>query len=78
VYLNQKQNSKTAIAKYKENKNKIFWQIIVVNTAAFNSKHSTQFVVVMHTSERIMSQPLETTTIQEDLFSDFQGQIKKA
>ena len=30
----------------------------------------------MHTHERIMSQLLETSTIQEDLFSDFQGQIK--
>lgn len=80
VYLNQKQNSKTAIAKYKENKNKIFsTDIETVNnltTAALTASNSTQFAAVMHTHERIMSQLLETTTIQEDLFSDFQGQIK--
>ena len=80
VYLNQKQNSKTAIAKYKENKNKIFsTDIEAVNnltTAALTASNSTQFAAVMHTHERIMSQLLETTTIQEDLFSDFQGQIK--
>lgn len=80
VYLNQKQNSKTAVAKYKENKNKIFsTDIEAVNnltTAALTASNSTQFAAVMHTHERIMSQLLETTTIQEDLFSDFQGQIK--
>lgn len=80
VYLNQKQNSKTAIAKYKENKNKIFsTDIEAVNnltTAALTASNSTQFAAVMHTHERIMSQLLETTTIQEDLFSDFHGQIK--
>lgn len=80
VYLNQKQNSKTAIAKYKENKNKIFsTDIEAVNnltTAALTASNSTQFAAVMHTHERIMSQLLETTTIQEDLFSDFQGQMK--
>ena len=80
VYLNQKQNSKTAVAKYKENKNKIFsTDIEAVNnltTAALTASNSTQFAAVMHTHERIMSQLLETTTIQEDLFSYFQGQIK--
>ena len=80
VYLNQKQNSKTAIAKYRENKNKMFsTDVEAVNNltaAALTASNSTQFAAVMHTHERIMSQLLETATIQEELFSDFPGQIK--
>jgi mevalonate kinase len=80
VYLNRKQSSKTAIANYLANKastlnkniaenNKITLEVLHANTL-----HSFAQAIEKH--EAKMSIILETTTVKEALFSDFEGQIK--
>lgn len=80
IYLNRKQSSKTAIANYLANKacnlnkniaanNKITLDVLHANTL-----HSFAQAIEKH--EAKMSVILETTTVKETLFSDFEGQIK--
>lgn len=80
IYLNKKQNSKTAIANYQNNKttnldsslaliNQLTAEILEVTTA----EHVTK---VLGKHEEEMSQILDSNTVKENLFNDFQGQIK--
>ncbi|PKH67069.1 GHMP kinase [Flavobacterium sp. ALD4] len=80
VYLNRKQSSKTAIANYLANKasnlnkniaenNKITLEVLHANTL-----HSFARAIEKH--EAKMSVILETTTVKEALFYDFEGHIK--
>ena len=64
-YLTQRHKSPAIISKI----NKITHQIITCNTL-------TEFAQLMEYHEILMSEILETTTIKERFFSDFDGVIK--
>ena len=79
VYLNQKQSSKDAIASYKEKKNNLDTQKELINQltqAVLNAETKSSFVQALEDHEKVMSSILETKTVKESLFRDFNGTIK--
>lgn len=80
VYLNKKQSSKTAIAKYQNNKSndieKNISKIDKLTQEIIHAKSSSALAHAMAKHEATMSYILETTTVKENLFSDFMGEIK--
>jgi mevalonate kinase len=80
VYLNRKQSSKSAIANYNANRNSNLNKSIAVNNAitleVLNAKTLQSFAHALEKHEAKMSIILETLTIKESLFPDFQGTIK--
>ncbi|PKB17115.1 GYDIA family GHMP kinase [Flavobacterium sp. 5] len=79
VYLNQKQNSKSAIASYKEKKNNLEAQKEVINQITLkvlNAENETIFAKLLENHEKTLSTILETKTVKETLFPDFNGTIK--
>lgn len=80
VYLNKKQNSKTAINAYYNNKNEHLTKSIVENNkiteAILNAKTVKEFASALEKHEIHLSDILETRTIKENVFSDFNGVVK--
>jgi len=79
VYLNKKQNSKSAIANYLNNKNKAIKHIKEINTLTqnvINANTLANFNLALEKHENILSDILELQTIKESLFLDFKGTIK--
>ena len=79
VYLNQKQNSKSAIASYKEKKNNLETAKEIFNQlteTVLNAKDENTFALALENHERELSSILETKTVKESLFPDFGGTIK--
>ena len=80
VYLNKKQNSKTAIANYQNNKatdlEKSIATINKITTEVLQAKTVTTFGHALEKHEAEMSSILETTTVKETFFPDFNGQVK--
>lgn len=80
VYLNKKQNSKTAIEAYQKNKKTNLAEIITATNnltkAAYQAKTLTDFETVLREHENNLSAILETPTVQAQLFPDFEGTIK--
>ncbi|MFV8392404.1 GYDIA family GHMP kinase [Flavobacterium sp. LB2P6] len=80
VYLNKKQSSKTAIAAYNINKKNNLAKTIAINDVITSEvlKATTlqTFATAMQRHELQMSILLETQTIKESLFPDFNGVIK--
>lgn len=79
VYLNQKQNSRNAIANYYNKQVNIAAQLPIFNTLTHNAIASTsidEFVRALERHELEMSHILESATIKESLFEDFDGTIK--
>ena len=80
VYLNKKQNSKTAIAAYKRNNKNNLSQVISSNnqttTEVLEAKTIQAFAEALEKHELDMSAILETPTIKDSLFPDFIGTIK--
>jgi mevalonate kinase len=80
VYLNKKQNSKTAIANYQNNKSANLEKSIAVITKitaeVLRAKSINTFAAAIEKHEAEMSSVLETSTIKESLFSDFNGVVK--
>ncbi|MBW4359279.1 GYDIA family GHMP kinase [Flavobacterium taihuense] len=79
VYLNQKQNSKNAIASYKEKKNnlEVTKEIITQLTeTVLNTKDENTFAQALENHEKELSLILETKTVKESLFPDFDGTVK--
>ena len=79
VYLNQKQNSKAAIASYYSKANTIENSIPLfddITTAILRTNDFENFCSLLLKHEAEMSTILELTTIQNSLFSDFKGTIK--
>lgn len=80
VYLNKKQNSKTAIAKYQNNKSgdieKDIAKIDKLTHEIIHAKNETALAHAIAKHEATMSHILETVTVKEKLFSDFIGEIK--
>ena len=79
VYLNQKQNSKSAIENYRKNKanhSDAISKISDVTNAILHTNEIESFILLLEQHEEILSSILETKTIKEQLFPDFDGAIK--
>jgi hypothetical protein len=80
VYLNKKQSSKSAIAAYNMNKKNNLPRTIALNdtitSEVLNATTIQSFAAAIQKHEVQMSIVLETQTIKESLFPDFNGVIK--
>ncbi len=79
VYLNQKQNSKAAIASYygkKGNVDKSIAKINAITDMVVNAKTAKEFSIALQNHEIEMSNILERATVKEALFADFNGVVK--
>lgn len=80
VYLNKKQSSKTAIAAYNINKKNNLAKTIALNdnitSEVLNATSLQSFAAALQRHEIQMSNILETHTIKEAVFPDFNGVIK--
>lgn len=80
VYLNKKQNSKNAIASYQDNKINDLKNSIETNDritmAILEAKTRITFASAIQNHETTMSAILQTETVKEVLFPDFNGTIK--
>ncbi|MEO8239580.1 MAG: GYDIA family GHMP kinase [Flavobacterium sp.] len=80
VYLNKKQNSKSAINAYYNNKNEHLTKSITENNkiteAVLNAKTLKEFASALEKHEIHLSTILETRTIKEIAFPDFNGVVK--
>ena len=80
VYLNQKRNSKSAIAEYHSNKTAHLLQHIeAINLLTNNCIQATDlesFTQLLQQHEILLSSILNTETVKKTLFPDFEGAIK--
>ncbi|MGQ2982800.1 GYDIA family GHMP kinase [Flavobacterium sp.] len=79
VYLNRKQNSREAIAAYREQRNEIapvISQIDSLTDALINANNVASFAFVIEQHEDVMSVLLRTPTVKETWFPDFTGAVK--
>jgi len=79
VYLNRKQNSRQAIAAYRERRNSIAPIITKINSLtdkAINANSLLDFCTILKEHETIMSEVLGLPTVQNLIFPDFNGAIK--
>ncbi|WP_264536027.1 GYDIA family GHMP kinase [Flavobacterium sp. N1736] len=80
VYLNKKQSSKAAINAYYNNRNEHLAENIAKNNklteAIINAKTVKEFALAVEKHEIHLSNILETRTIKEIAFRDFNGVIK--
>ena len=79
VYLNQKQSSKSAIASYYAKSNRVEALIPYFDAITDEIVQKSDFInwsLLLKKHETKMSEVLSLTTIQEQLFSDFNGTIK--
>lgn len=83
VYLNQKQCSKEGIAHYREvlKENKFLFEssakeVEHIGQTISKCKEVEEFISLIATHEKIISQLTNQSCVQETLFSDFSGQIK--
>jgi mevalonate kinase len=80
IYLNKKQNSKAAINAYYNNRNEHLADNITKNNkiteAILNAKTLKEFAIAVEKHEIHLSNILETKTIKEIAFPDFNGVIK--
>ena len=79
LYLNQKQNSKAAIATYyskQQDIQDVKAEINSITNEIASSINQIRFEYLLQKHEAILSDVLEMDTIQERFFSDFEGTIK--
>jgi len=79
VYLNKKQNSKSAIASYRAKKNSISETVSTISNLTseiLKVENLNQFEKLLTEHEKIMSAILETPTVKETYFKDFKGSMK--
>lgn len=79
VYLNKKQNSRSAIASYYNKQFRIAKttdEINQITTGIQQAKSLSEFAYLLQKHEIIMSNVLEMQTIKESFFPDFNGTIK--
>lgn len=79
VYLNKKQSSRTAIANYYSKQTNIQKVIPIINKITNTVIHASEaktFALALKEHEIELSNILESQTIQEALFKDFDGVIK--
>ncbi len=80
VYLNQKRNSKSAIAEYHSNKtSQLSSYIATINELTQDTIAAAtleEFAQLLHQHETMLSALLKTETVKNTLFPDFDGEIK--
>ena len=80
VYLNQKRNSKSAIADYHTNKTKqLSSYIAAINTLTqdiIDANNLELFTQLISQHETVLSEILKTKTVKDTLFPDFDGAVK--
>jgi mevalonate kinase len=80
VYLNEKRNSKSAIAEYHSNKTAQLWQHIeainALTTDCIQATDLESFTRIINQHEVLLSSILNTETVKKTLFPDFDGAIK--
>ncbi len=79
VYLNQKQNSRDGIARYKNNISDLSEYISTISTITQNiilCKTLDEFILLIEKHEYIISKIIHQDPIKKRLFSDFNGGIK--
>lgn len=79
VYLNQKQNSKSAIAAYKSKKGNlehVITAIDAITNAILKATDWQTFAHLLEQHESILSSVLDLPTIKEQRFADFNGTVK--
>jgi mevalonate kinase len=79
IYLNKKQNSKTAIANYRKKQGDFANSILIINEiteALINTTELNEFTKQIEKHEILMSEILGMQTVKEVLFPDFDGTIK--
>jgi mevalonate kinase len=79
VYLNQKQNSKSAIASYREKRNNLETAKEIINRlteTVLYAKDLNSFAQELEDHEKELSSILETKTVKDLIFTDFDGTLK--
>ena len=79
LYLNQKQDSKTAILNYRKKQSDVHetrTKINAITEEIVTGVHLERFTDLVQEHENIMSELLETNTVKERYFSDFDGSVK--
>lgn len=79
LYLNKKQNSKTAIANYYSKRNEIDSvksQINSITAQIVQGVNQSQFEDLLQQHEALLSEILETKTVKQLYFPDFNGTLK--
>lgn len=80
VYLNQKRNSKSAIADYHSNKtSQLSSYIAAINTLTqdiIEANNLELFTQLISQHETVLSEILKTKTVKDTLFPDFDGTVK--
>lgn len=81
VYLNRKQNSREAIKTYREkafDQSSLLRLITALTERIVKAKTLAEFEGLLKEHEALLSKTLQITTIQEQLFSDYQDGIIKS
>ncbi len=79
VYLNQKKDSKEAIAQYKnikKNKKSVILYLNEITKHLLHSKSLTEFELLIELHENAISNFLDTLPIKTKLFNDYPGMVK--
>ena len=80
VHLNQKQNSRDSIQHYQKqsltDKKEYVKKVSLLTEEILASKTLSEFENLLKTHEQLLSEILNTPTIQQELFSDYPKQIK--
>jgi mevalonate kinase len=79
VYLNKKQNSKSAIAAYHQHKaakDSIVTEISLITNAVTKTTATDSFIALLENHENILSPVLELEKVKDLLFEDFTGAVK--
>lgn len=79
VYLNRKQNSRQAIAAYREQRDEIVPAISQINSLTYaiaEASDVSKFASLLERHEEIMSGILKMPSVKEALFPDFNGTVK--
>lgn len=79
VYLNQKRDSKEAIANFRKKQKdltKVIQEVSQMTDEVLSITDLDQFIAFFKTYEKKLGSILEVPTIQEQLFSDFNGLVK--
>ena len=79
VYLNEKQDSKKGIAKFRENKKDIsqaIHQISEISEAILSVNTIAALNILLEKHEQIISAIIQQETVKKRLFSDFKGVVK--
>ncbi|GGB70376.1 hypothetical protein GCM10007424_07910 [Flavobacterium suaedae] len=79
VYLNEKQNSRSAIETYRQkakNEGSFIAEISSITKAIITANNLNSFRELLGQHEALMSSVLDTPTVKERLFPDFEGTLK--